>query len=97
MNQGLLSSAGMSHPQIDRLQYETFQYGLATKITGAGGGGCVLTLLDSKEQLSNVKSLLLEQGMSTYETILGVRGVQGIMDDVDLLESSLETIKLRFG
>ena len=94
MNQGLLSSAGMSHPVIDRLQYQTSQCGLATKITGAGGGGCVLTLLEncSKEQLLHVNTLLLDQGMNTYETVLGVSGVQAIATNVDLLSTPFENL-----
>lgn len=45
MNQGLLQSMGVSHASIETVQRTTLKYKLASKLTGAGGGGCVLTLL----------------------------------------------------
>lgn len=45
MNQGLLQSMGVSHAGIETVLRTTLKYKLASKLTGAGGGGCVLTLL----------------------------------------------------
>jgi mevalonate kinase len=45
MNQGLLQSMGVSHTTIETVLRTTLKYKLASKLTGAGGGGCVLTLL----------------------------------------------------
>ena len=45
MNQGLLQAMGVSHSSIETVLRTTFKYKLASKLTGAGGGGCVLTLL----------------------------------------------------
>lgn len=45
MNQGLLQCMGVSHACIETVIRTTLKYKLATKLTGAGGGGCVLTLL----------------------------------------------------
>ena len=45
MNQGLLQSMGVSHSSIEAVLRTTLKYKLASKLTGAGGGGCVLTLL----------------------------------------------------
>lgn len=45
MNQGLLQCMGVSHASIDTVLRTTLRYKLASKLTGAGGGGCVLTLL----------------------------------------------------
>lgn len=47
MNQGLLQSMGVSHASIETVLRTTLKYKLASKLTGAGGGGCVLTLLPS--------------------------------------------------
>ncbi|KAK6911528.1 GHMP kinase, C-terminal domain, partial [Dillenia turbinata] len=45
MNQGLLQCMGVSHASIETVLQTTLKYKLASKLTGAGGGGCVLTLL----------------------------------------------------
>jgi len=48
MNQGLLQSMGVSHATIETVLRTTLKYKLASKLTGAGGGGCVLTLLPTR-------------------------------------------------
>lgn len=45
MNQGLLQCMGVSHATIETVLRTTLKYKLASKLTGTGGGGCVLTLL----------------------------------------------------
>lgn len=45
MNQGLLQCMGVSHAAIETVLRTMLKYKLASKLTGAGGGGCVLTLL----------------------------------------------------
>ncbi|KAF3454454.1 hypothetical protein FNV43_RR04901 [Rhamnella rubrinervis] len=45
MNQGLLQCMGVSHASIENVLRTTLKYKLISKLTGAGGGGCVLTLL----------------------------------------------------
>lgn len=45
MNQQLLNFIGVNHPAIDNVCHITAKYGFHSKLTGAGGGGCVLTLL----------------------------------------------------
>lgn len=48
MNQGLLQCMGVSHASIDTVLRTTFKYKLTSKLTGAGGGGCVLTFLPAR-------------------------------------------------
>ncbi|AKG92454.1 mevalonate kinase [Geoglobus ahangari] len=43
MNQSLLRAIGVSTPEIDRIVARVEEAGYSAKITGAGGGGCVLT------------------------------------------------------
>jgi mevalonate kinase len=44
INQGLLNSVGVGHEKLDSVARITREVGW-TKLTGAGGGGCALTLL----------------------------------------------------
>lgn len=48
MNQGMLLAMGVSHASIETVLQTTMKYKLASKLTGAGGGGCVLTLLPTR-------------------------------------------------
>lgn len=46
LNQGLLACLGVSHPRIEKVCETSWTAGgVHSKLTGAGGGGCVLTLL----------------------------------------------------
>lgn len=54
MNQGLLQCMGVSHASIETVIRTTLKYKLAAKLTGAGGGGCVLTLLPTSILASNI-------------------------------------------
>ena len=44
-NQMLLNKLGVGHPKLDELCSVTEKFGLKSKLTGAGGGGCAITLL----------------------------------------------------
>jgi mevalonate kinase len=45
INQGLLQSIGVSHESIETVVRMTRKAKLVSKLTGAGGGGCVLTFV----------------------------------------------------
>ena len=45
LNQHLLVTLGVSHGSLDRLCRVTAKYGMHSKLTGAGGGGCGFTLV----------------------------------------------------
>lgn len=46
---GALAALGVGHPALDEVAAAFGPLGLATKLTGAGGGGCALTLLPPEE------------------------------------------------
>ncbi len=45
VNHYLLCSLNVSHEKIENIRQITKKFGLHTKITGAGGGGCMLTFI----------------------------------------------------
>jgi mevalonate kinase len=56
MNQGLLQCIGVSHVSIEAICQITAAFKLQSKLTGAGGGGCVLTLLPKRILLNDSHS-----------------------------------------
>ncbi|KAJ5471378.1 hypothetical protein N7530_008735 [Penicillium desertorum] len=71
MNHGFLVSLGVSHPRLERIRE-------LTKLTGAGGGGCAITLFRPDIEDQTIKELeqkFSAEGFQIYETILGADGV----------------------
>ncbi|TDZ68436.1 Mevalonate kinase [Colletotrichum trifolii] len=79
INHGLLVSLGVSHPRLERVRELVDHEGIGwTKLTGAGGGGCSITLLKPevpKEKLARLETQLDEEGYEKFETTLGGDGV----------------------
>jgi mevalonate kinase len=79
VNHGLLVSLGVSHPRLERVRELVDHEGIGwTKLTGAGGGGCSITLLKPgvpKEKLMRLEEQLEDEGYQKFETILGGDGV----------------------
>lgn len=79
VNHGLLNSLGVSHPRLERIrELADYQEVGWTKLTGAGGGGCAITLLrpDMPEgKLERLDSQLAAEGYEKFETTLGGDGV----------------------
>ncbi|GAB1192711.1 hypothetical protein APSETT444_001906 [Aspergillus pseudonomiae] len=79
MNHGFLVSLRVSHPRLERIR-ELVDYANIgwTKLTGAGGGGCAITLFrpDIEDQtIEELARKLTAEGFQRYETILGADGV----------------------
>ncbi|KAI9814123.1 MAG: Mevalonate kinase [Thelocarpon impressellum] len=79
INHGLLVSLGVSHPKLERIRELVDHAGIGwTKLTGAGGGGCAITLLKPEMEPATLRRLNAEldtEGFERYETMLGGDGV----------------------
>ncbi|KAG5412006.1 hypothetical protein IGI04_008325 [Brassica rapa subsp. trilocularis] len=79
MNQGLLESMGVSHSSIDTVIQTTLKHKLASKLTGAGGGGCVLTLLPTLVSGTVVEKVVEElesSGFQCFTASIGGKGAE---------------------
>ncbi|KAM0905726.1 hypothetical protein ACQ4PT_017204 [Festuca glaucescens] len=79
MNQGLLQCMGVSHCSIETVLQTTLKYNLVSKLTGAGGGGCVLTLIPtllSKLVLEKTTAEIESHGFRCFQVEVGGRGLQ---------------------
>ncbi len=72
-NQNLLSILGVSHPQIQSMINEIEKYSYGAKITGAGGGGCIIILTDEKDEVSKI---LKAGGWEAYQVKMDKEGVK---------------------
>ncbi len=79
INHGLLVSLGVSHPKLEHIRELVDYAGIGwTKLTGAGGGGCAITLLKPDADPAAVVELekkFEEAGFEQYKTTLGGDGV----------------------
>uniref|UniRef100_A0A672JGY4 mevalonate kinase n=1 Tax=Salarias fasciatus TaxID=181472 RepID=A0A672JGY4_SALFA len=79
INQHHLNVMGVGHPTLDTVCRVTLARGLHSKLTGAGGGGCGVTLLRPETDSSVVQSTiqdLRDCGFDCWETSIGGAGVQ---------------------
>ncbi|KAJ1991271.1 Mevalonate kinase [Dimargaris cristalligena] len=79
LNQALLALLGVSHPTLDNLGLLAQRHGLASKLTGGGGGGCALIWIPDgtpPTTVDQLKSDLMEQNYTYYDTDIGCPGVQ---------------------
>ncbi|XP_072244083.1 mevalonate kinase [Leuresthes tenuis] len=79
INQHHLNVMGVGHPALDTLCRVTLAKGLHSKLTGAGGGGCGITLLRPETDSVVVQAAvqdLRDCGFDCWETSIGGPGVQ---------------------
>lgn len=76
-NHRLLNLLGVGHPQIEEVARICRERGGATKLTGAGGGGCTVTLLPTEMTDLEVAELvkdLEKHGFECFTSSLGGSG-----------------------
>lgn len=71
----MLTELGVGHAVLDNVCKITAQFGLHSKLTGAGGGGCALTLLSNSEVVDQAKAALEKEGFECFRAELGGDGV----------------------
>ncbi|XP_072289793.1 mevalonate kinase [Eucyclogobius newberryi] len=79
INQHHLNVMGVGHPALDTICRVTLAKGLHSKLTGAGGGGCGITLLRPETSTSVVQGTvqdLRDCGFDCWETSIGGPGIQ---------------------
>ncbi|GAA5827425.1 hypothetical protein JCM11251_003808 [Rhodosporidiobolus azoricus] len=74
-----LVSLGVGHAALEAVRSKTREqpWGLATKLTGAGGGGCAVTVVPdafSDDALTSLREALHASGFDTYSTTVGGPG-----------------------
>ena len=76
-NHDLLRQIGVSTPMLDHLVEEAKRVGASgAKLTGAGGGGCVIALCDDKASRLRVARRLKQEGGRIYNVALDAKGVE---------------------
>ena len=75
-NHEMLRQIGVSTPSLDRLVTEARKAGaLGAKLTGAGGGGCIIAVCDDSHARSNIARKLRKAGGTVYNVSLDLGGV----------------------
>ncbi len=76
INHGLLSAIGVSTMKLESLIHTARKNGaLGAKLTGAGGGGCMIAVAEEKD-LSNVEKAIRQRKSESYRVTLTDRGVE---------------------
>ncbi|XP_024977836.1 mevalonate kinase isoform X2 [Cynara cardunculus var. scolymus] len=78
MNQGLLQCMGVSHASIEMVLRTTLKYKLTSKLTGAGGGGCVLTLLPALLSATVIGKVIEELEQCGFQCFIAEIGGNGL-------------------
>lgn len=78
VNQGILNAIGVGHNALDLVVKISRCYNFHAKLTGAGGGGCAITFLNSDTHEENPDALradLFEAGFDCFDAKIGAAGV----------------------
>ncbi len=77
INHGILHALGVSHPLLDRYVWIAREGGaLGAKLTGAGGGGCMIALAEDAQHADEIKQDLIKAGADAFTSVLTNKGVE---------------------
>ncbi len=72
-NNKLLTILGVSHPKLKEMIDASLRYSYGAKITGAGGGGCMIALTDEQDEVAKA---IEEVGGKAYKVSIAQRGYE---------------------
>jgi mevalonate kinase len=76
-NHELLNEIGVSHPRLEQIVKKLNQYGsLGSKLTGAGGGGCIISVFDDQENAKQAINKFTDQGLEVFISNISISGVK---------------------
>ncbi len=77
INQGYLDSIGVGHEFLSRLIWVSRENGaLGAKLTGAGGGGCMVALVHNDQEAMKIGEKLKSLGADVYIASMSAEGVR---------------------
>lgn len=80
INQDLLNAIGVGHHSLSAVSEASQSQGFPCKLTGAGGGGCAITLLDDRDSANcrriALESKLRELGFESFQSLIAGDGVK---------------------
>jgi len=77
INHGLLNSIGVGHTMLDQYVWAAKKAGaLGAKLTGAGGGGCMIAIAKNKSDQKTIVNFLSKMGADVISTALSSVGVR---------------------
>lgn len=78
-NHKLLVEIGVSHPLLDNLVRVARKHGaLGAKLTGAGGGGCIIALCKTSRDETSIASALRRNGGVPYQVTMDTEGARAV-------------------
>ena len=93
LNHAQLVQLGVGHTALEQVRAEcaAAPFRLPTKLTGAGGGGCAITLVRdgvAEADIDALRASLAARGFATYETAVGGEGVGVRTDSAEALPAT---------
>ncbi|TMW63606.1 hypothetical protein Poli38472_002547 [Pythium oligandrum] len=80
-NHTLLNAIGVGHPQIEKVVEICKPHGIWTKLTGAGGGGCTVSLVPRSLDIDTLDALVQQLETHGFQCFLSSVGGAGFVNE----------------